>query len=146
MLDIVRRAQEGIGFRAVGDPVGFEFPDEEQHAAAALLVMNVTLAGRRIRGSCALALPVEQSFVDGIIVVHGGRRIILVGLVQRDKEHIQFLFRQPLHTLADGGWLQEIQRHQKLVAGIGAVQVQGAIEAQIHRRVDEIDMVILILQ
>ena len=76
----------------------------------------------RVFGGGALTLPVEQAFVDGIVLVHGGGRVILVCLVQGHKEYVQLLFRQPFHTFADGSRLQKAQRHQQLDAGIGAVQ------------------------
>ena len=76
----------------------------------------------RVFGGGALTLPVEQAFVDGIVLAHGGGRVILVCLVQGHKEHVQLLFRQPFHALADSGGLQKVQRHQQLDAGIGAVQ------------------------
>ena len=88
----------------------------------------------------------EQAFVNGIILVHGAGRVILVRFVQGHKEYVQLLFRQPLHTLADGSRLQKVQCYQQLVAGIGAVQVQRTIKAYIHRFVDKINAVILILQ
>ena len=81
-----------------------------------------------------------------IILVHGGGRVILVRFVQGHKEYVQLLFRQPLHALADSGGLQKVQCYQQLVAGIGAVQVQRTIKAHIHRFVDKINAVILILQ
>ena len=108
--------------------------------------MDISLPGGRVFGGGALALPVEQAFVNGIILVHGGGRVILVRFVQGHKEYVQLLFRQPLHALADSGRLQKVQRHQQLVAGIGAVQIHWAIKAHIHRLVDKINAVILILQ
>ena len=59
----------------------------------------------------ALALPMEQALIDGIIVVHGGWRIVLVRLVQRHKEHVDVFLRQPLHALTNGGRLHKVQRH-----------------------------------
>ena len=108
--------------------------------------MDVALPGGRVFGGGALALPVEQAFVNGIILVHGGRGVILVCLVQGHKEYVQLLFRQPFHAFADGGGLQKVQCYQQLVAGIGAVQVQRTIKANNHRFVDKINAVILILQ
>ena len=96
MLHIVCRSQEGIGSGASCDPVRLEFPDKQQHLAPSLLVMDIPLAGGRVRRRGALALPVEQVFVDGVVVVHGGGRIVLVSLVQRHKEHIQLVSCSPL--------------------------------------------------
>ena len=121
MLDIVHGAKIGIGGTAEAG-ICLELPNEQQHTASFLPVMDVPLTSGRIFGGGALALPVEQVLVDGIIVVHGGGRVIFVGLVQGHKEHIQLLFRQPLHTLTDGGRLQEIQRYQQLVAGVNQIK------------------------
>ena len=65
-------------------------------------MVDVTLPGRGLLSRGALALPVEQRLVNRVIVVHGGRRIVLVGLIERHKEDIQLLLRQPFDTLADG--------------------------------------------
>ena len=76
MLDVVRRSQEGVGCCA--HHIGFEFPHKQQHLAAPLPVVNVALSyGTGIR-SRALALPMEQALINGIIVVHGGGRIVFV--------------------------------------------------------------------
>ena len=88
----------------------------------------------------------EQALIDGIIVVHGGWRIVLVRLVQRHKEYVDAFLLQPLHALTNGGRLHKVQRRQELVAGIGAVQIQRAVKAQIHRLVDEVDLLEAIAQ
>ena len=64
-------------------------------------MMDISLARRRRIRCRTLRLPMEQRLIDRIIIVHSGRRIILVRLVQRDKEHIRILGRQPLHTLTE---------------------------------------------
>ena len=88
----------------------------------------------------------EQALIDGIIVVHGGWRIVLIRFVQRHKEHVDVFLRQPLHALTNGGRLHKVQRYQELVAGIGAVQIQWAVEAQLHRLVDKVDLLEAITQ
>ena len=98
MPDIVHGAKVGISGGTAETGIRFELPDKQQHTASFLPVMDIPLSGGRIFGCGALALPVKQVLVDGIIVVHGGGRVILVGFVQGHKEHIQLLFRQPLHT------------------------------------------------
>ncbi len=40
------------------------------------------------------------------------------------------------------GRLHEIHRHQQLIPGIGAVEIQGAVEAQVHGLVDKVDLLI----
>ena len=82
----------------------------------------------------------EQAFVDGIVVIHGGWRIVLVSLIECHKEHIQLLLRQPLYTLTDSGGFQKIQGNQQLVTGIGAVQIQRAIEAQVNRFINKVNL------
>ena len=91
MLDIVRRSEEGVG--CCTHQIGFEFPHEQQHLAAALPVVNVTLSyGTGIRG-CALALPMEQALVDGIVVVHGRGGVIFIRFIQRHEQRIDLLLR-----------------------------------------------------
>ena len=124
VLHVVRRAQMGVRLRAAGHTVRLKLTDKQQHLAAAFLVVDIALTGGRILRCGALALPMEQALIDGIIVVHGGWRIVLVRLVQRHKEHVDVFLRQPLHALTNGGRLHKVQRHQELVAGIGAVQIQ----------------------
>ena len=68
MLDVCRRAEEGIGGGSAGNGVILKFTDEKQHPAAALGVMDIALAGRRIASRGALALPMELLAADGIIV------------------------------------------------------------------------------
>ena len=146
VLHIVHRAQIGIRSCTAKTGICLELAHEQQHPASFFPVMDVALPGGRVFGGGALALPVEQAFVDGIILVHGGGGVILVCLVQGHKEYVQLLFRQPLHALADSGGLQKVQSYQQLVAGIGAVQIQRTIKAHIYRLVNKINAVILILQ
>ena len=102
MFYIAGRTQEGIGRCTICNPVILKFTDKKQDFAALFTVMDIPLAcGSRIR-SRALALPMEQGVIDRIVVIHRGRRIVLIRLVEGDKEHIQFLIRQPLHALTDG--------------------------------------------
>ena len=88
----------------------------------------------------------EQALVDRIIVVHGRGRIVFIGLIQRHKEYIQLLLRQPLHAFAHGGRLHEVHRHQQLIAGIGTMQIQRTIKAQLHRLVDKVDLLKSVLE
>ena len=145
MLDIVHGAKVGISGGTAETGICLELPDKQQNTASLFPVMDVPLSGGGVLGRCALTLPVEQVLVDGIIVVHGGGRIILVGFVQGHKEHIQLLFRQPLHTFTNGRWFQEIQCYQQLVAGVGAVQVERAVRAHVHRLINKINAVVLVL-
>lgn len=105
-------------------------------------MVNVPLSGWRIRRCGALALPVKQALIDGVVVIHGGRRVVLIGLIQRHKEHIQLLLSQPLDALAHRGRFQKVQRYQQLITGIGTMEVQWAVKAQVHRLVYEVDLLI----
>lgn len=80
MLHIVGCAQKGIGLRAPCDPVHLELLDKQQHLTSTLPVMDVPLSSGRVRCCGALDLPVEQVFVDGIILIHGGGRVSLSAL------------------------------------------------------------------
>jgi len=86
VADVIRCAEEGIRRSAAGIALGLA--DEQQHMAAPRRVVDVALAGGRIGAGGGLALPVEQPGIDGVIVVHRRRRILLVGLVQRNQQHV----------------------------------------------------------
>ena len=55
MFHIVGRSQIGVSLRTAGHTVRFELADEQQRFAAALLVMDIALAGGRIIRRRALA-------------------------------------------------------------------------------------------
>ena len=131
VVDVIRRAEEGIWCCSAGVALGL--PDEQQHMAATGLVVDVSLAGGRIGAGGGLALPVEQPGVDGVIVVHGRGRILLVRLVQRNQQHIGLLVIKPFHALAQRLGLHEIQREEELIAGVGTVHVQRAIVGQVRQ-------------
>ena len=117
--------------------------DKQQHPAAALFMMNITLACWRILRRCALTLPMKQILIDRVVVVHGGGGIVLVGLVERHKEYIEPLVRQPLNALTHGGrcdWSSDVCSSDLLVTGIGSMQIQGTVKTQVHRLVDEINL------
>ena len=144
MADVIRRAEEGIRRGTAGVDLGL--PDEQQHMAASGLVVDIPLAGGRIGAGSGLALPVEQSGIDGVIVVHGRGRVLLVRLVQRNQQHVGLLVIKPLHALTQRLGLHEIQRQQQLVAGIRTVHVQRAIVGQVRWSIDKIDMIQLVFQ
>ena len=118
LMGWLQRAQIGIRSCTAKTGICLELAHEQQHLASLCPVMDVPLPGGRAFGGGALALPVEQAFVDGIILVHGGGGVILVRFVQGHKEHVQLLFRQPLHALADSGKLQKVQCYQQLLRRI----------------------------
>ena len=88
----------------------------------------------------------KQALIDGIIVVHSRWRIVFVCFIQRYKKHIQLLIRQPFDTFAHCCRLHKVHGNQNLVAGVGAVQIQRAIKAQINRLVDEVNLLEAIAQ
>ena len=71
MLHIVSCPQIGVRSSAASHTVGLELADKQQHLTSALYVMDLPLASGRVLCRGALALPVEQVLVDGVIVIHG---------------------------------------------------------------------------
>ena len=109
MLHIVCRAQIGVCSSGASYTVGLELTDKQQHLASALYMMDIALASGRVLCRGALTLPVEQALIDGVVVIHGRGRIILVGLIECHKEHVKLLIRQPLDALAHGaGFMKSI--------------------------------------
>lgn len=43
----------------------------------------------------------EQRFIDGVILIHRGRRVVLIRLVEGHEKYIQLLLRKPLHAGID---------------------------------------------
>ena len=119
--DIVGSPQERI--RRSTCYICFEFTNKQNDLAPQFLVINVSLSHRACIRSGTLTLPVEQIFIDRIVVIHCCRRIIPIGLVQRHKQHINFFAGQPLRTFTDIAGRHIIHSNQNLVTGIGAVQV-----------------------
>ena len=72
VFHIACRAEIGICFSTAGHAVRLELADEQQNLAAAFAMVYITLPGRRIFRRGALALPMKQTFTDGIVVIHGG--------------------------------------------------------------------------
>ncbi len=78
MLHIVGCSQIGVRLCAACNTVRLELADEQQHLIATPFMTDITLAGRRIIRCRALALPMEQALVDGVVVV----RLITLYLIQ----------------------------------------------------------------
>ena len=89
MLDIGGQSQEGVW--GCTDAIVLEFADEEEDFAAALPVVDVALTGRCMISGCTLALPMEERFVNGVVVVHCRWRVVLIRLIQGNEEHVDFL-------------------------------------------------------
>jgi hypothetical protein len=86
VIDVLGRSQEEEG---LGQTVAaFLFSAEQQHRVAPFLVFDVAKAGRRARRGRALRLPVKESIVDGVILVHRRRRVVHLRLLQGDEEYI----------------------------------------------------------
>ena len=81
MLDIACCTKVGVCLSAAGYSIRFELTDKQQYLAAAFHMVNVALTSRRILCRRALALPMEQALINGIVVVHGCGRIVFVSLV-----------------------------------------------------------------
>jgi len=70
---------------------------------------------------------VKEPLADGVIVVHGGRREMLLGFIERDEEYIQVLFLDRQDSLAFSLCIDLMRSpvpepRKDLVAGIGAVK------------------------
>lgn len=72
VFHIACRAEIGICFSTAGHAVRLELADEQQNLAAAFAMVYITLPGGRIFRCGTLALPMKQTFTDGIVVIHGG--------------------------------------------------------------------------
>ena len=72
VLHVVHRTQIGVRFRTTSHAVRLELADEQQNLAAAFAMVYITLPGGRIFRRGTLALPMKQTFTDGIVVIHGG--------------------------------------------------------------------------
>ena len=65
--------------------------------------MDVPLPGQRPRRCRALGLRVSEALTDRVIVVHRGRREVLLRFVERDEEDVQILITEIEHTFAFAG-------------------------------------------
>ena len=127
------------GIRCSANAVLLELPHEENDPAAALPVVDITLTGACCIGGSTLTLPMKQAFVDRIVVVHGSRGVVLVRLVERDKEYIDLLVRQPFDTFPHIFRRHVVHCNQNLISGIGAMQVQRTIKAKRDRLIDKVN-------
>lgn len=107
-------------------------------------MMNISQASRRSFGRRTLALPVEECVVDRVVVVHRGGGVVFFAFIEGDEEDVEVLFGQPLDAFADGGGFVEVEREENLVARVGAVEVEGAVEAEVDGLVDEVDAVVVV--
>lgn len=84
------------GIRCSTNAILLELPHEENDLAAALPVVDITLTGACRIGGRALTLPMEQAFVDRIVVVHGSRGVVLVRFYcTLNREENQTIYQRP---------------------------------------------------
>ena len=93
-----------------------------------------------------MTLPMEKGFVDGVILVHGSRRVVFFTFIERDKEEVQLFVFEVHDALAQGARFVIIEGGADLVARIMAMQVKRRVKTDGHGFVDEIDVLVIILQ
>ena len=93
-----------------------------------------------------MTLPMEKGFVDGVILVHGSRRVVFFAFIERDKEEVQLFVFEVHDALAQGARFVIIEGGADLVARIMAMQVKRRVKTDGHGFVDEIDVLVIILQ
>ena len=62
--------------------------------------MQVSLAGRRLDRRRRLRLPVEQFRRDCVVAIHRRRRVVVLGLLERDEEQVAVRRRVEVDALA----------------------------------------------
>lgn len=80
MLHIIDEAEYAVGCGAAPG-VLFRVTDAEKNTAPLCAVMDIALAGLRDIARRALALPVKQCFIDGVILIHCGEVGILISML-----------------------------------------------------------------
>ena len=90
MLHIARSTQIGVRLSAAGHTVGLELTDKQQYLAASLYMVDISLTCRRLLCYGALVLPMEQTLIVGIVVIHSRRRIALVDFIRIIPKTIDF--------------------------------------------------------
>lgn len=69
--DITCRTRIGVCLCTTGYAVRFKLTDKQEHLTATLHMVDIALTCGRILCRGTLALPMEQTFVDGVVVIHG---------------------------------------------------------------------------
>ena len=79
-------------------------------------MVDVTLSsgGGRRRG--ALALPMEERLVDGVVLVERCGRVILFCFLERHEENVQLFLRQTFDTFSDVFWRELVQGHEAFIS------------------------------
>lgn len=86
----------------------------------------------------------EECVADGVVVVHRGGGVVFFAFVEGDEEDVEVFFGKPFDAFANGGGFVEVEREEDLVARVGAVEVEGAVEAEVDGLVDEVDAVVVV--
>lgn len=90
MADILRRAKKGIG-RGTADILP-ELAHKQQDVPALPSVVDVPLTGGGFSARRTLALPVEKPRADGIVLIKGRRRVVLVRFVKGNQQDVRLFF------------------------------------------------------
>lgn len=123
------------------------FSDKEENLEAYFLMVDVALPRIGCFGCGALALPVEEMLIDGVVGVHGRRGIVFVGFVQCIDEKVEVSVFQVENALTHGFrffWMAECD--ENLVLGVVAMEIERAGEAKIDVFIDEIEVIEVVLQ
>src|SRR4051812_42843928 len=132
---VIGGTEENVGRRA--QRIRFGLADKQKDVGPAYAVVNVSLPRRRRRRGRRLGFPVKQLRAYREVAVHRCRRVIAIGLLQRDEERVGIDRRTPRHSLTHRARrpLQgsESQRRQDLLTGVGRVDLQGHISETRHQ-------------
>ena len=88
MADVVCISQESIRGSVCPDP--FIISDKKRNMIADILVVDVPLDLITGFAVLALALSVEEVGIDRVVLIHGGRRKVLLGFIQINQEKMKF--------------------------------------------------------
>src|SRR5271157_3681694 len=105
-------------------------PDKQQKPGAVLLLKDIAAACRRVLASGALRLPMEPTRTHGKVLVTGGRRECLLGLVQGHKEDLRVDRLNPKAAslgVARPDLFRHAQSDQDLVPHVLPMEEQRAI-------------------
>ena len=142
MADILRCAKKGIG-RGAADILP-ELTHKQQDVPALPSVVDVPLTGGGFGARRALALSVKKARTDGVILIKGRRRVVLVRFVKGNQQDVRLFFFQIFDPFPKRSGAHEAQRHKQLVARVAAMHVKRTVIRQPRGVVDEVDLVQLV--
>ena len=99
MAFIIGISQECIGRSISSNPL--VFPYKERDMIACIFVVYVSLDLGASFPILALALPMEKMRIDRIILIHRGRREILLRFIEVYQEDIRLFVFEILYTLSE---------------------------------------------